>query len=514
MKRQPQVLIVELGSQYTRLIERSLRELGVRSAILDSARSKAWLKANACKAVILSGGEASVNDPDAPQPPAEILYLQDREGRPMPILGICYGMQWLAKTLGGKVESCEGKSEYGQANIADVADFSFFGGSRPSAKVWMSHGDSVTELPPRFRRIASSAGGGVAMMASEEGTWIGVQFHPEVHETECGKAMLERFVFGIAGCAKDWEPSSLVAAIREATAEELGGQRAIIGFSGGVDSTTLTAILAPALRDKLRAIAIDAGHLREGEAEEIRRHAEAAGIDDLLVVDARERFIAAMGATTDAERKRQIFRNQYAEVFRECARRFGASFVLQGTLAPDQIESGRTGGAVIKSHHNVAQDFGLPSLHPIDHLFKYEVRGLAQGLGLPESVSSRQPFPGPGLFIRIVGAPVTAARLELVRWADAEVARIVRKAGIYGEISQLVVAYLGVDTVGVKGDGRVYGGSIAVRAVKTVDFMTALGLHLPGEVQSEICSCLTQNPEVVRVFFDPTNKPPATVEYE
>ena len=261
-------------------------------------------------------------------------------------------------------------------------------------------------------------------------------------------------------------------------------------------------------------ITIDGGHLREGELYEIEQHAKHAGVS-LKIIRAHYVFSRAMDGVVDAEEKRRRFKAVYAMLFMKAAKKFGAEAVIQGTLAPDRIESGQTGGALIKSHHNVGLDMGnLLQVHPIDHLFKYEVRALARELGLPRSVWSRQPFPGPGLFLRVVGTPATPEKLELVRWADARVKEITQKHGVYDKLSQLIVAYVAVNTVGVKGDGRVYGGAMVVRAVETIDFMTAQGVHFSDDAEDEISAVLTRHPDIVRVWFDPTKKPPATTEFE
>ena len=511
----PQVAIIELGSQVTRLIERTLRELGVRSAILSPNQAGKWFKKFPVKAVILSGGPASVYERGAPQPPRGCLSLRRPDGKSVSVLGICYGMQWIARELGGQVEPVAMNREYGSAEIREIQANKIFEGVGDSdTHVWMSHGDSVTKLPPGFSSLAKTRDGAFAAMANEAGTIYSVQFHPEVNETACGRKLLENFVFKIADCERDWEAASMIDSIREAVAAAMQGKKAVIGFSGGVDSTTLTALIAPSLRKRLRAITIDAGHLRQGEMEEIRHHAKAAGVA-LRVVKAAPRFVVAIGKAIDAEKKRTIFRRLYADVFRQEAGRFGASVVIQGTLAPDQIESGRTGGAVIKTHHNVGLDFGgLDQLHPIDHLFKYEVRALGSALGLPESVCKRQPFPGPGLFIRVVGAPVTKERLEIVREADAKVREILERNGLYDGLSQLVVGLVGVNTVGVKGDARAYGHMLLIRAVRTIDFMTAKGVVFPEPVVEEIKTSLVKLQGIVRVVFDPTDKPPATTELE
>jgi GMP synthase (glutamine-hydrolysing) len=512
MAHLPNVAIIELGSQYTLLIERTLRELGVRSVVLDPKRAANWLKKNPLKAVILSGGASSVYDDDAPTPPAEVLTLHREDNQPIALLGICYGMQWLAYHLGGEVKAMLGNREYGEAsiNLCGTPD-GFFSSTPQNQKVWMSHGDSVISLPQGFKVLAHSDSDTIAAM--QNGSTWGVQFHPEVTHTPHGKAMLTNFL-RFAGCENDWTPSSIVLSIQEDVVARLGCERVVFGFSGGVDSTTLSAILAPVMKERLLAVTIDGGHLREGELEEIRKHAEEAGVN-LRIMDARQEFNAVMAGVIDSEEKRRRFKKVYTSLFVQAAEDFGATAVLQGTLAPDRIESGATGGAVIKSHHNVGLDMGkLFQFHPIDFLFKYEVRALAREIGLLESVWNRQPFPGPGLFLRVVGVPATPDKLDVVRWADARVREILTKHDIYNQLSQLVVAYIGVNTVGVKGDARAYGGAMVVRAVETLDFMTARGIHFSDEVEDEISSVLTRHPEIVRAWFDPTKKPPATTEME
>lgn len=508
MEELPNVVIIELGSQYTLKIEQTLRELCVRSVVLDPKRARTWIERHPPKAIILSGSDKSVYDKDAPMPPEEIFMLHRRLGRTVPILGICYGMQWLVHRLGGEVRT--GTREYGHASIEAAWDFMFE--KTPKAQpVWMSHGDSVVRLPNGFAAVAHSDSGAIA--AARNGSMWGVQFHPEVTHTRYGRQILQNFL-SFSQCTPDWSPHSLADSIRRKTIDQLGEHRAIFGFSGGVDSTTLAAVLSPALRRQIRAVTIDGGHLREHELGEIRAHAKAAGVEH-SVIDARAACARALCDVTDAEEKRRRFKRLYAHILAEAGRDFGATAILQGTLAPDRIESGATGGAVIKSHHNVGLDFGtFEQVHPIDHLFKYEVRALAKEIGLPQSVWSRQPFPGPGLFLRVLGTPATPEKLALVRWADARVTEILKGHGLFDGISQLVVAYAELPTVGVKGDARVYKGSIIVRAVRTVDFMTAEGVWFPEAVVHEISRTLTAHPEVVRAWFDPTSKPPGTTEME
>jgi GMP synthase (glutamine-hydrolysing) len=510
----PQVLIIELGSQYTLLIQRILQELGVRSVILNPAVAGKWIRKNQPKAIILSGGSASVYDPDAPQVPPEVFFVAQPDGRPIHVLGICYGMQWIAHRFGGKVESVGVNRDYGQTPIIlfyGSTPYGIFASTAYEQSVWMSHGDSVTESPNDFLIVARTESFGIA--AIHRGSVWGVQFHPEVTHTEFGQKMFQNFLI-ISECRLDWTPTSIVSSIQNQMRTELDGQTVLMGFSGGVDSTTVACILSPVLGSRLLGIVIDGGQLREGELQEIHQHAMAAGIT-LRCIDARHDFSQAMAGIIDAEEKRRRFKKVYQEIFVDVAHQIDATAVIQGTLAPDRIESGATGGAHIKSHHNVGLTMdGLTQIHPVQHLFKHEIRALARELDLPDSVWKRQPFPGPGLFVRVVGVPATPDNLDIIRWADARVKEILVRHGLYDEISQSVVAYLGINTVGVKGDGRVYGGAICVRLVKTVDFMTAHIVHLPNPVEEEICSTLTKHPKIVRVFFDKTSKPPATIELE
>lgn len=540
---EPHVAIIDFHSQYTLLIARTLREIGARSVILNPANAMRWLKENPPRAIILSGGDASVYDENAPQLPGEVLSLRREDGQPIAILGICYGMQWLAHHLGGEVKPVSDNREYGEASVKlHDSGGNFFLDTPENQKVWMSHGDSVTKLPEGFNALAYSDTGTIAAM--QRGLVFGVQFHPEVTHTSHGKTMIANFL-KLAQCVEDWTPSSIIASIREDVVSQLGNEKAIFGFSGGVDSTTLATILAPVLKERLLAVTIDGGNLREGEIEEIKMHASVAGVN-LRIMDARGEFQEAMTSflcvderwswfakfwvfllnwfvrrvvgyvgVVDAEEKRRRFKMIYTSLLVRVARDFGATVVLQGTLAPDRIESGSTGGVTIKSHHNVGLDMGdLRQLHPFEGLFKYEVRALAKELGLPESVWNRQPSPGPALFIRVIGVPATPDRLDIVRWADARVREILVKNGIYEQISQLVVAYLGLNTVGVKGDARTYRGSIGIRAVETIDFMTARGIWFPEHVVSEISRTVTSHPGIVQASFWPTDKPPATIEFE
>ncbi len=521
-----QILIVDYGSQYTLVIGRTLRELGVRSIILPPKKAELWLKNENPKAVILSGSNWSVHSEGAPELPKS-LDVSGLGGKKYFVLGVCYGMQLLAHKLGGKVERPLSHREYGPTEVTLDTSHPLFKGVEEKTQVWASHGDTATKLPKGFTSIATS--GSFAAMANKSNRVLGIQFHPEVAHTKEGKKIYRNFL-DLAGCKKDWDPVNLIKEIRNevldmvnktekparnATHSVAGGKNLILGVSGGVDSTTLAAVLAPVFKEKLICVAIDTGGLREGELAELKANTASAGVKNLIIIPAANKFIKNIGTTIGGEEKRGKFREIYKKIFEEQIAKYDAGFIVQGTLATDIIESGKAGESVmIKTHHNVGLDWKVDDLHPFRNLFKYEVRELARALKLPPAVYERNPFPGPGLFLRVVGTPVTKENIELVREADKTIADIIKKHNIDKNISQLIVALLGINSVGVKGDERVYGHSLAVRAVQTVDFMTAKGFYFPQSVVEEITSALTKHKNIVRVFFDMTPKPPATTEFE
>ncbi len=505
-----QILIVDYGSQYTLVIGRTLRELGVRSIILPPNKIENWLKENTPKAVILSGSNFSVYAPGVPGIP-DVL---DTTGGKYFILGICYGMQLLAHTKGGTVERPHGHSEYGPAKVIFDNTHPLFQNIENESIVWASHGDTVTKLPDGFKEIASS--GGISAMTNEKNNVFGIQFHPEVTDTLEGKKILQNFL-NISNCVNDWNPEDLVLEIQNEVREILkdNDTNVILGVSGGVDSTVLARVLAPVLGDRLICVAIDTGGMRNGEMEELKENVLSTGVKDIKIIDGEEEFIKNISITIDAEEKRAKFRDVYKRIFEEQIKKYNAGFIVQGTLATDIIESGKIGeSAMIKTHHNVGLDWNVEDLHPFRNLFKYEVRELGRTLGLSEKVYARNPFPGPGLYLRIIGTPVSKERLELVREADGIVTNILKEYNLDREISQLIVALIGISSVGVKGDERVYGHALAIRAVKTVDFMTAKGYYFSQNVMEEIINALTKHKDIVRVFFDMTPKPPATTEFE
>lgn len=504
-----QILVIDLGSQYTLVIGRTLRELGFRSAIFSPVRAEKWLKNNNPKAIILSGGSFSVYQEGAPNPPQNILKLG------VPILGVCYGMQWLSNKLGGEVAPHRENKEYGKVEVNFDTTDKLFHGIKKKNTVWASHGDSVASVPKNFKIIAKSAGSEtIAAMSDHKRNIWGVQFHPEVTHSIEGKKILINFIEKIAGCEKDWKPADMITEIRNEVSSAAKNKKAIIGFSGGVDSTTLSAVLAPVMGSNLLGICIDTGALRQNELSEIKENAKYAGVK-LKIIKAGNIFQRSIGNNTHSELKRKKFKRTYGKILEKAAKDFKADFIVQGSLATDMIESGSAGKAdLIKSHHNVGLNLKVKEIHPFRNLFKYEVRELARQLKLPDSISERQPFPGPGLFIRIIGEPPKKYKLDIVCWADAEVTEILKKNKIYDDVSQLVVALDCNRTVGIKGDGRVYGYSIIVRGVKTADFMTAHGFQFPADVRKEISSVVTRHPKIIRVFFDETDKPPATTEME
>ncbi len=510
-----QILIVDLGSQYTEVIRRSLRYLGFHSVILPPSKSLKWAEVYKPKGIILSGGSASVYEIDAPKIPKELLSFG------VPVLGICYGMQWLAyinnKSTVHKVP--EGKS-YGPVEVS-LRKSKLFVNLSSQINAWSSHGDSVKKAPTGFKIIATSKGGKVieAMENTKEKLYA-VQFHPEVEQTEDENIILNNFVKKICACKQDYFKKDAIKTIckeiGENTKNILGDKGvAIIGVSGGVDSTTLAAILTPVLGKQLKAFLVDTGGMRKGEIEKVKSIAKKAKINLEVISKYKNKFIENVGKSINAEEKRKNFREVYGEVFKEVAKFYGATHMIQGTLATDLIESGSTGkSALIKTHHNVDLKLGLKEIMPFADFFKFEVRDIARSFGLGELVSGRQPFPGPGLYLRVVGVPVTTELLEIVREADDEVRKILEKHNLYNKISQTIVALLGTKTVGVKGDGRVYGYSLVVRTVETADFMTVKGFYLPPIVCEEITNTLVKHPKIVRVLYDWTTKPPATTEFE
>ncbi len=515
------VLVVDYGAQYAQLIARRVREAGVYSEIAPHTASVAELLERDPLAVILSGGPSSVYAPGAPALDPSLLEAG------VPVFGMCYGFQAMAQALGGEVART-GAREYGATPAQITGDSLLFAGQPQQQSVWMSHGDSVTRAPAGMSVTASTPGAPVAAFEDRERRLYGVQWHPEVRHSEHGQALLERFLREGAGLRPDWTAGNVIEEQVAAIRERVGDRRVLCGLSGGVDSSVAAALVQRAVGDQLTCVFVDHGLLREGEAEQVEQDFVASTGVQLVVVDARERFLSALAGVRDPEEKRKIIGREFIRVFEQAARDVvgeGAheghpvDFLVQGTLYPDIVESGGgTGAATIKSHHNVGglpDDLQFQLIEPLRDLFKDEVRAVGLELGVPESIVWRQPFPGPGLGIRIVGE-VTADNLETLRAADAIARAELTAAGLDREIWQCPVVLLAdVRSVGVQGDGRTYGHPIVLRPVSSEDAMTADWTRVPYDVLARISSRITNEvAQVNRVTIDITSKPPGTIEWE
>jgi GMP synthase (glutamine-hydrolysing) len=509
------IVVLDYGSQYSQLIVRRVRECSVYAEMLPWDAPASELDRVNPRGIILSGGPNSVYDSGAPFLTRQVLE------RGVPILGICYGMQLFAHQLGGRVAPASSR-EYGLAQIqVAMLDSPLFTGTPPEQQVWMSHGDRIDALPTGFVAVARSANAPYAAMQCLERRLFGLQFHPEVVHSECGATILRNFVVGICGCATDWTSGSIIHDSIEAIRATVGSGRVICGLSGGVDSTVVATLAHRAIGDQLTAIFVNTGLLRQSEAEEIVvRFTHELG-DRLEYVDASETFLAALEGVTDPERKRMIIGATFIEVFDQEAARLGqVDFLAQGTLYPDVIESAHGAGnsaARIKSHHNVG---GLPEtmrlklIEPLRYLFKDEVRAVGLALGLPNDLVYRPPFPGPGLAVRIVGE-VTYERVATLQAADAIVRHEIEAAGLGRDVWQYFAVLTPLRSVGVMGDSRTYSNVVAVRAVTSVDGMTADWARLPYDVLARISSRIVNEvPDVNRVVYDISSKPPATIEWE
>ncbi|WP_433499672.1 glutamine-hydrolyzing GMP synthase [Sphaerimonospora sp. CA-214678] len=509
------VLVVDFGAQYAQLIARRVRECHVYSEIVPSTMPVAEMLAREPKAIILSGGPSSVYAEGAPAVPAGLFETG------VPTLGICYGYQAMALELGGEVART-GAAEYGGTSLSVLREGALFAGLPATQSVWMSHGDTVVEAPAGFVVTASTEATPVAAMEDPARGLYGVQFHPEVLHSEHGQAVLRHFLEA-AGCRPSWTMLNIVEDAIEAVRTQIGDGRAICALSGGVDSAVAGALVQRAIGDRLTCVFVDHGLLRKGEAEQVERDFVAATGVKLRVVDAAERFLKALSGVTDPEEKRKIIGREFIRVFEDEQRAILADgpvdFLVQGTLYPDVVESGGgTGTANIKSHHNVGglpEDLKFALVEPLRTLFKDEVRRVGEELGLPPAMVWRQPFPGPGLGIRIVGE-VTSERLDLLREADAIAREELSRAGLDQDIWQCPVVLLAdVRSVGVQGDGRTYGHPIVLRPVTSEDAMTADWARVPYDVLSRISTRITNEVgEVNRVVLDITSKPPGTIEWE
>jgi GMP synthase (glutamine-hydrolysing) len=516
------VLILDFGAQYTQLIARRVRELGVYSEIYACDVSAEDIERFKPKAIILSGGPESVYDTKGMEAPAVVFALG------VPVLGICYGMQTMAAQLGGQVESSTHR-EFGAAQIRPTLESRLLDGlednrdaqGRRVLDVWMSHGDRVVAVPPGFQVIASSDNAPLAAMADESRKLYGVQFHPEVTHSLQGGEILRRFVHEIAGCAASWATRNIIDDSVARIGAQVGNDRVLLGLSGGVDSSVLAALLHQAIGKQLTCVFVDHGLLRLGEGDQVMAtFAEHMGVR-VIRVDAERRFLAALAGESDPEKKRKIIGRVFVDVFdEEAAKLEDVKWLAQGTIYPDVIESAgaKTGKAhVIKSHHNVG---GLPKhmklklLEPLRELFKDEVRKLGIELGLPREMVHRHPFPGPGLGVRILGE-VHKAHADLLRPADAIFIEELRTHDLYDKVSQAFAVFLPVRSVGVMGDGRRYDYVIALRAVETIDFMTARWARLPYEFLDRVSHrIINEVAGISRVVYDISGKPPATIEWE
>ncbi len=505
------VLVVGFGGQYAHLIARRIRELNVYSELVPVQHlSKSLVSEMKLCAIVLSGGPASVYEPGAPDVPSWLLELD------VPVLGICYGHQLLARRFGGRVE--RGRGEYGRTLVEIVADDSLFEGWDRVEEVWMSHSDYVAEPPPNSLVLAVSRETGYIAAFRLRGKPVyGVQFHPEVSHTRKGRLLLENFVTRIAGCKRTWKMEDYARkAVEEIRARVRPGEKVLVAVSGGVDSTVTALLVKKAVGDKLVAVLVDHGLFREGEVEEVLENLRKLGINPVYI-DARRRFLTRLRGVADPEEKRRIIGEEFAKVFQEVASQDPSiKWLAQGTTYPDVIESGAVPGAdKIKSHHNVAglpKSLGLKVLEPIRYLYKDEVRKLALALGVPHEVAFRHPFPGPGLAVRIIGE-VTEEKLRIARKASKIVEEELKRAGIYYRVWQ-AFAVVGNDRwVGVKGDRRVYGYIVIVRVVESEDAMTADWTRLPHSLLDRIARRITSEiPEVTMVAYAVTTKPPATIE--
>jgi GMP synthase (glutamine-hydrolysing) len=516
--RHDTVLVVDFGAQYAQLIARRVREARVYSEIVPSTMSAEEILARKPAAIILSGGPSSVYAPGAPQLDAGVL-----DGS-VPVFGICYGFQAMAAALGGTVART-GLSEFGRTDLSVQSPGTLLADVPARHRVWMSHGDAVSEVPEGFTALASSSGAPVAAFEHTSRGFAGVQWHPEVLHSEHGQRVLERFLIDIAGCRPTWTSANIVEEQVELIRQQVGDARVISALSGGVDSAVSTALVQRAVGDRLTAVFVDHGLLRQGEAEQVETDYVAATGVDLKVVDACEQFLGHLEGVTDPETKRKIIGREFIRVFEQAEREVLATpgppvkFLVQGTLYPDVVESGGGEGAAnIKSHHNVGglpDDLQFSLIEPLRTLFKDEVREVGRQLGIPEAIVGRHPFPGPGLAIRIIGA-VDAERLAILRAADAIVREETTAAGLDAEIWQFPVVLLAdVRSVGVQGDGRTYGHPVVLRPVSSEDAMTADWSRLPYEVLEKISTRITNEVrEVNRVVLDVTSKPPGTIEWE
>ncbi len=507
------ILVLDFGSQYTQLIARRVRENKVYSEIYPFNAPIDKIKAFLPKGIILSGGPSSVYEDGAPIPDLNIFKLG------IPVLGICYGMQLMAHLLGGEVSKAI-KREYGKAELVVDDAKDIFAEIPPQTKVWMSHGDKINKLPRKFSIIGHTSNSPVAAMADRSNRFYAFQFHPEVVHTDEGSKILHSFIFNICGCKPTWTMKSFIETIKQEIAEKVKDQKVVCGISGGVDSSVTAVLAHEAVGDALICIFVDNGLLRHNEAIKVEETLRKNFNMNITCVDASERFLKRLRGIKDPERKRKIIGNEFIRVFEEEAKKIkGARFLAQGTLYPDVIESTSFKGpsATIKSHHNVGgllKKMKLELIEPLRELFKDEVRLLGHELGMPDEIINRHPFPGPGLAIRCIG-DVTRQRMDILRKADVIVLEEIKRFRLYNEIWQAFAVLLPVKSVGVMGDERTYENVIAVRAVTSLDGMTADWAKIPYEAMESISNRIINEVKGInRVVYDITSKPPGTIEWE
>jgi len=505
------ILVVDFGAQYAQLIARRVREARVYSEIVSRSMPIEEMLAKRPVGIIFSGGPASVHVPDAPVLDPAVFDAG------VPVLGICYGAQLVAMQLGGVVERTGG-GEYGRTPMSRTGASVVLGGLPQEQSVWMSHGDAITTAPEGFVVTASSPGAPVAALEDRERAIYGVQFHPEVAHTERGQQVLSSFLFDVCKARPTWTNANIIDEAVAEIRDQVGGERVICGLSGGVDSAVAAAIVHRAVGDQLTCVFVDTGLLRLGEPEQVEETFRAQFHVDLIHVKSADRFLDALAGVSEPEAKRKIIGETFIRVFEEVARDLvDVRFLVQGTLYPDIVESGGGDNATIKSHHNVGglpDDMSFDLVEPLRNLFKDEVRAVGEELGLPEHIVWRQPFPGPGLGVRIIG-DVTPERLEILRQADFVVLEELRRAGLEREIWQSFAVLPAVRTVGVMGDGRTYEYPIIIRAVTSDDAMTADWARLPHDLLERMASrIINEVPGVNRVAYDITSKPPGTIEWE
>jgi GMP synthase (glutamine-hydrolysing) len=508
---QEMILVLDFGSQYNQLITRRIREFGVYSELHPHTLTVEEIKKMNPKGIILSGGPNSVYDEKAFRCDEGIFELG------IPVLGICYGMQLTTHLLGGKVEDAKHR-EYGKATIQVKEGSSLFKSLPTEQVVWMSHGDLVAEIPEGFKVDATSPSCPYAAISNDERRIYGVQFHPEVRHSEYGNDILKNFVFTICGCTESWSMENFIEMQIQKIRETVGDKKVLCALSGGVDSSVVAVLIHKAIGDQLTCIFVDHGLLRKGEAESVMKTFSEGFNMNVIKIDAKERFLSKLKGVTDPEQKRKIIGNEFIYVFDdEAAKLEGIEFLAQGTLYTDIIESGTQTAQTIKSHHNVGglpEDMKFKLIEPLNTLFKDEVRALGTELGIPDEIVWRQPFPGPGLGIRVLGE-VTEGKLEIVRESDAILREEIKKAGLDRDIWQYFTVLPDIRSVGVMGDARTYDHTIGIRAVTSIDGMTSDWARIPWEVLEVISTRIVNEvPHVNRVVYDITSKPPATIEWE